>query len=210
MYACPGFLQAADARAYRERAEQRIRSLEAALEDQAKDRAAAVVVIEQLQKELREARCECVVLTDQRRYFEERAAAAGVPPGCPGQTGPVRGDPDAGPGLVPVQELIEARAQAADARAGAFAAQQEMQTAEEHAVEFVRQLRERVQRCQLTAWGSRAGPVEHGAVLDRWRGWLSPGRGRFPWSDWLTPIDARPAERGVVGADAVAGGFARR
>lgn len=145
-----GFAQAADARSYRERAEQRIRSLEAALEEQAKDRAAAVVVIEQLQKELREARCECVVLTDQRRYFEERAAATGAAAGCPGQAGPARGDPDAGPGLVPVQELIEARAQAADARAGAFAAQQDVQVAEEHAVELVRQLRERVQRCSRT------------------------------------------------------------
>lgn len=142
-------MQAAGAVAYRERAERRIHSLEAALEDQAKDRAAAVVVIEQLQKELREARCECVVLTDQRRYFEERAAAAGAPPGCPGHRAGGRSDPDAGPGLVPVQELIEARAQAADARSEAFAARQEVQTAEELVAELVRQLRERVRASSL-------------------------------------------------------------
>lgn len=142
-----GLMQAAAAGTFRQRAEQRIRSLEAALEEQAKDRAAAVVVIEQLQKELREARCECVVLTDQRRYFEERAAAAGARGGelsLDGAAPGFRGDPDAGPGLVPVQELIEARAQAADARADAFSARQEVQTAHEHAAELLRQLRERV------------------------------------------------------------------
>lgn len=144
-------MQAADAGAFRRQAEQRMRSLEAALEEQAKDRAAAVVVIEQLQKELREARCECVVLTDQRRYFEERAAAAGGPQAQPGRGGAFRGDPDAGPGLVPVQELIEARAQAADARTEAFAARQEVQMAQEHAAELLRQLQERVRCCYTVA-----------------------------------------------------------
>lgn len=33
-------------------------------------------MIEGLQRELREARCECASLVDQRRYFEERALAA--------------------------------------------------------------------------------------------------------------------------------------
>eukprot|EP00892_Ulva_mutabilis_P012188 jgi/Ulvmu1/9341/UM050_0092.1 len=148
--------EAAEAGAFRQRAEQRIRSLEAALEEQAKDRAAAVVVIEQLQKELREAQCECMVLSDQRRYFEERAAAAGAPQGETGFGGAVggfRGEPDAGPGLVPVQELIEARAQAADARAEAFAARQEVQTAQEHAAELLRQLQDRIRSLVCTNGG---------------------------------------------------------
>ena len=70
------FGQAADFSAFRTRAAQQQRNLEAQVADARQDRAAAVAVIEGLQRELREARCECAALVDQRRYFEEHALAA--------------------------------------------------------------------------------------------------------------------------------------
>lgn len=68
-------MQAADFTSFRTRAAQQQRALEAQVADARQDRSAAVAVIEGLQRELREARCECAALVDQRRYFEERALA---------------------------------------------------------------------------------------------------------------------------------------
>jgi hypothetical protein len=69
-------LQTADFSAFRSRAAKQQHALEAQVADARQDRAAAVSVIEGLQRELREARCECVALDNQRRYLEERALAA--------------------------------------------------------------------------------------------------------------------------------------
>lgn len=177
-------VQVADFTAFRTRAVQQQQALEAQVADARQDRSAAVAVIEGLQRELREARCECAALVDQRRYFEERALAAATPQvnlhsdSSPGKTaqragGPESGlvqDPtghpsqhqghhamhgdavgmggaaalDVGPGWVPVQELMDARAQASNARSEAFEAEQRAKGAEEGSREGLRQLREKV------------------------------------------------------------------
>jgi hypothetical protein len=120
----------------RARASEHVRRLEAAADSHSEDRAASIAVIEQLQRELREARCEAVALADQCRLAEQRG---GVATGA----GPPASQGDGG-GYVPVQDLVEARAEASDARAEVFAAQQGIRTVEGRALELTRRLREQV------------------------------------------------------------------
>jgi DNA repair exonuclease SbcCD ATPase subunit len=98
----PRLLQVAVAEHRARNAHEQVDSLQSIIETQAQDHAAGITVIERLQEELREARCDNATLEEQRAFFQSKSELVEHPATTPAA------------GFVPVEELVDAREVAAE------------------------------------------------------------------------------------------------